>query len=78
MISDEEAEYLEWMAKQDAYAFYRVVTRRAKLKRELTCGHWIDASEPYRYQVWRVNNMPRGKIEQRTDCEFCARVDANY
>lgn len=58
-----------------AYAFRRVDERRASLKRRLTCGHWIDGGEPYRYSVWRVNLQPRGELEQRTDCEFCARVD---
>ena len=75
MIDELELEYQErerWLA---AIAFARTCTRRARLKRPLDCGHVIDGSEPYRYQVWRVNGDPRGAISQRTDCEFCARHD---
>lgn len=58
-----------------AFSFRRTETRRTILKRLLDCGHWIDGSEPYRYQVWRLNLDPRGEITQRRDCEFCARSD---
>ena len=60
------------------YAFARTETRRRRLKALMDCGHWIDGSEPYRYQVWRLNSAPRGVIEQRTECEECARRDYNY
>lgn len=76
---DERLEaYLEWEEKQRAVAFERSETRKARLKRKLDCGHWIDGTEPYRYSVWRTNDMPRGTIEQRLDCEFCAREDNHY
>lgn len=65
-------EYERWL---HGYAFQRIEERHARLKRQLDCGCWIDASEPYRYQVWRLNDSPRGTLEQRTDCEFCARID---
>lgn len=71
--SDAEYEwqlYEKWLA---AYAFVRSCVRRARLKRRLDCGHWIDGSEPYRYQVWKLNGDR--EISQRTDCEFCARGD---
>lgn len=56
------------------FAFERSCTRRTRLKRgPLDCGHVIDGSEPYRYQVWKVPGT-RG-VEQRLDCEFCARDD---
>lgn len=71
MSYDDEA-YERWLY---ATAFERTATRAARLKRKLDCGHWIDGSEPYRYQVWRTNDQPRGVLSQRTDCEFCARGD---
>lgn len=54
-------------------AFHRVETRRARLKRRTDCGHVIDGSEPYRYQVWKVPGT--AGVGQRTDCEFCSRRD---
>lgn len=75
---DEEEDYLQWEARQNAYAFQRTVVRHRR--RDIfraDCGHEVDVTEPYRYQVWRVNNEPRGQINQRTDCEFCARRDLN-
>lgn len=57
----------------DGYSFSRTETRRAMLKRLCDCGHWIDGSEPYRYMVWMLR---RDRVlTQRTDCQFCARVD---
>lgn len=53
-------------------AFQRFCTRKSKLKRKLECGHYIDASEPYRYGVWKLYGS---ELEQRRDCEFCARED---
>jgi hypothetical protein len=73
IADDAELEWREherWLA---AFAFARSVVRRARLKRRCDCGHWIDGSEPYRYQVWKLN-ADRG-ITQRTDCEQCARDD---
>lgn len=68
-----EARELErWLL---GYAFARSELRRTLLKRLCTCGHWIDGGEPYRYQVWRLRLMAPGELEQRSDCEFCARVD---
>ena len=73
-----EADYREWAAKQAAYAFYRVDRRKRRLKFRADCGHLVDGTEPYRYIVSRINGWPRGVIEQRTDCEFCARADEGY
>ena len=67
--------YQRWLY---SFAFRREERRRTLLKRLCDCGCWIDGGEPYRYQVWRLNVMPAGVIEQRTDCEFCARVDNRY
>jgi hypothetical protein len=74
---DEEAieKYERWLSR---LAFARTTTRRAKLKKQLDCGHVIDGTEPYRYSVWRRNYDDRGVIHQRTDCEFCARKDNRY
>lgn len=67
----------EWAARetrrQSRPAFARVCVRRRKLKTRLDCGHVIDGSELYRYQVWKWFG---GGLEQRMDCELCARVDA--
>ena len=71
--ADAPADYLAWLKKQSALAFSRIANRRAKLKRRCDCGHWIDGSEPYRYQVWKCNGDQT--ISQRTDCETCARED---
>jgi len=60
----------------DGFAFYRVAVRRARLKRRLDCGHVIDGSEPYRYQVFKIREDV--SIMQRLDCEPCARVDGCY
>lgn len=69
-----EADYLAWERRRSAVSFARECIRRARLKRRLDCGHTVDGSEPYRYQVWRFNLDPPG-VSQRTDCEQCARVD---
>jgi hypothetical protein len=53
--------------------FSRLERRRTRLKRALDCGHVIDGSEPYRYQVWKMPGTVG--VEQRADCEFCSRVD---
>lgn len=66
------------VADEYGYAFHREERRRRRLKVQLDCGHWIDGTEPYRYQVWKLRSDPRGKIHQRPDCEFCAREDASY
>lgn len=71
--ADAPADYLAWLKRQGALAFSRIAHRRANLKRLCDCGHWIDGSEPYRYQVWK-NNGDAG-LTQRTDCEPCARED---
>lgn len=63
-------EYERWLT---GFAFARECRRKARWKRLLDCGHWIDGSEPYRYQVWKLN-CETG-IAQRTDCEFCCRGD---
>jgi hypothetical protein len=67
---------LAWERRQHEPAFERVEVRRSRLKRRCDCGHWIDGSEPYRYAVWKVRGA--AGVEQRLDCEFCARVDARY
>lgn len=69
----EPADYLAWFKHQSALAFSRIADRRALRKRRCDCGHWIDGSEPYRYQVWKQNGDET--ISQRTDCEACARAD---
>jgi hypothetical protein len=71
-------EYLAWEERQMEFAFHSVRIRKRRLKFRADCGHLVDGTEPYRYTVYRVNNMPRGRIEQRTDCEFCAREDQVY
>jgi hypothetical protein len=68
--------YLAWERKQEAFAFHRVDERKTILKRRCDCGHWIDGTEPYRYQVWKLNSDTT--ISQRLDCEPCARRDASY
>lgn len=70
---DARADYLEWEKTQQRAEFERIATRRRKLKVQLDCGHWIDGSELYRYQVWKYRGEP---ISQRTDCEPCARKDS--
>jgi hypothetical protein len=72
----DELELEEWQARErwlNSYAFSRTETRRRRLKTLLDCGHWIDGSELYRYQVWKLNGGTT--IAQRTDCEPCARKD---
>jgi len=76
-LTEEEA-YIQFEERRLAYAFFRVCKRKRRLKVKLDCGHTIDGSEPYRYSVWRTNDMPPGTIEQRTDCEFCARRFDRY
>ena len=76
MVLDDTADLyaaLAWERAQSALAFARDCVRHTKLKRRLDCGHWIDGSELYRYQVWKRNCDH--EISQRLDCEFCARVD---
>lgn len=73
LAADPPADYLAWLKRQSALAFSRIAHRKAKLKRLCDCGHWIDGSEPYRYQVWKQNGDER--LSQRTDCEACARAD---
>jgi hypothetical protein len=58
------------------WLFYRQEQRRSRLKRLCDCGHWIDGTEPYRYQVGRIAGERR--LWQRLDCEFCARADNAY
>ena len=60
------------------FAFHRTDLRKTRLKRLCDCGHWIDGTEPYRYQVWKLRSAPRRRIDQRIDCEFCARSDNAY
>lgn len=71
--ADAPDDYLAWLRRQTVVAFARTCYRRAKLKRLCDCSHWIDGSEPYRYQVWKMNGD--AAITQRTDCEHCARRD---
>lgn len=66
---------LAWERAQLMPAFERTEERTTILKRRCDCGHWIDGSEPYRYQVWKMRH-DGSRLEQRRDCEFCARVDA--
>lgn len=61
-----------------AFAFYRTERRKTRLKRLCDCGHWIDGTEPYRYQVWKLRSSSTARVEQRLDCEFCARADNAY
>jgi hypothetical protein len=67
------ADYLAWEKVQEGFAFHRVDYRHTKLKRRVDCGHVIDGTEPYRYQVWKIRREIA--LGQRTDCEFCARSD---
>jgi hypothetical protein len=60
------------------FAFYRAESRKSRLKRLCDCGHWIDGTEPYRYQVWKLRPSQSRGVEQRLDCEFCARTDNSY
>ena len=73
LTADQAAELAAWERAQAAFAFARECVRRALLKRRCDCGHWIDGGEPYRYQVWKLAGA--SSIDQRTDCEFCARGD---
>lgn len=66
------------LEREGGFAFYRLERRKTRLKRLCDCGHWIDGTEPYRYQVFRLLADPRGVIRQRLDCEFCAREDNAY
>lgn len=63
-----------------AVAFARTCIRAARLKRLCDCGHWVDGSaardQLYRYQVWKI--VGQHGVEQRTDCEPCARVDLRF
>jgi hypothetical protein len=68
--------YLAWERSQSGVAFERTCTRRAILKRKLSCGHWVDGSELYRYHVHKLNCDL--ELTQRLDCEPCARADARY
>lgn len=68
--------FLEWERKQNAVAFTRTETRCTRLKRRLDCGHVIDGSQPYRYHVFKLNSDT--SLNQRTDCEVCARADVSY
>lgn len=77
-LDDDELAYRAELEREFAFAFHRSETRRTRLKRRCDCGHWIDGTEPYRYSVWRVNSDPAGVIQQRLDCEFCARADNRY
>jgi len=58
-------------------AFARTELRRRRYKFRADCGHLVDGSRrpdalcTYRYQVWKIVGS-RG-LEQRTDCEECAR-----
>lgn len=76
VLDDERAlhEYLAWERAAAMPAFERTEERKTILKRRCDCGHWIDGSEPYRYQVWKMRDALQ--LEQRRDCEFCARVDS--
>jgi hypothetical protein len=67
---------LEAGLKLGSFAFHRVEVRHTRLKRRCDCGCWVDGSEPYHYQVWKL--VGAAGIEQRLDCEFCARVDGRY
>lgn len=74
----DERELAELLAYHDElggrFAFARSCVRHTRLKRgPLDCSHVIDAGEPYRYQVWKLPGTVG--VEQRLDCEFCARVD---
>ena len=75
-MDDDYLDYLEWEKVRATPEFSRTVVRRRKLKVKLDCGHWIDGSELYRYQVWKYRDDPG--ITQRTDCEPCAREDNRY
>ena len=71
-MSDDELAQLVEAHRADEHAFARSETRRTRLKRgPLDCGHVIDGSEPYRYHVWKVRGT--AGVEQRRECEFCAR-----
>jgi hypothetical protein len=69
------ADYLAWEARRSRPEFARACVRRRRLKARMDCGHTIDGSELYRYQVWKYVDEPLG---QRTDCEVCAREDNRY
>lgn len=71
-MTDDELDYLQWERARSRPEFARSCTRRRRLKSRLDCGHVIDGTEPYRYQVAKYPDAP---LWQRTDCEQCARVD---
>ena len=59
-----------------SWLFHRIARRRARLKRRLDCGHVIDGTEPYRYEVGRLAGTTG--LVQSLSCEFCARADDSY
>lgn len=56
--------------------FARTEERHRRRKVRGSCGHWIDGSEPYTYQVWKLAGELG--LRQRLDCEFCARAERRY
>lgn len=57
-------------------AFERAEVRRSSRRRPLTCGHIIDATEPYRYYVAKLVNI--AGLVQHTECDFCMRHGNRY
>ena len=62
--------------RERAFAFYRHEVRSSRRTRLLDCGHRIDATEPYSYQVGKVNG--EHAIFQRYDCDVCMRRGNSY
>lgn len=57
-------------------AFERAEVRKSSRRRDLQCGHIIDATEPYRYYVAKVIGIE--PLLQVTECDFCMRVGTRY
>lgn len=57
-------------------AFHRAELRRTSRRRRLDCGHTIDAREPYRYSVAKINGV--AELLQVAECDFCMRSGCHY
>jgi hypothetical protein len=59
-----------------ATAFERAEIRRTSRRRNLSCGHAIDAREPYRYYVAKLIGIDG--LLQVLQCDTCMRSGNRY